>query len=642
MGQTQLCANSHTETGVIVPEVVTAHSLGGSPHYSGFCGSFQFCGNADDEAIPPLEHEHVNVPTECCLQSPRDVAQQVITATSRKALGGPGPGGVLSRTKLLQPHQHHRFHDYYEIGKKLGEGSFGDVYEARLRPVDRVTGRPIHKAKEGDIAGGGSNSSTTAKPPSGGRKVAVKVFNISQCRENASPRSRSEDTKKQLSFEAERCMLATLAHPHIVTMYECFQEKDRLYIVLEMCRGGELYGRLVSLSRQAGGGGLDEPLAREVFRQMLQAVSYLHTRNIVHRDIKTENFLLMGERGSPTGDVLKLCDFGTATVITKENPRQMESIGTLSYTAPEIYCNRGATVASDAWSLGVVLYVLVTGTNPFRIPGKSSREDTVKRIKAGSFETKRSAWQQLSTLSQDLVRRLLVLDENQRLTCLQALKHPWLASPQRPMLAMGLADPPGVGLHAPKLLELLLRMPKLQEPQRLALAVCALAATEGDTENPPVPWRELFLALDEDQDGRLSYAELASGLKRLTTKSALQEERIEEAAMALDLDQSGFIEWTEFLVPALLGSAAISESPEPLATAFRLLDRDTHPTEIPDFDIAAGDPKSVAQIILGFVPENCREGSATGETTADTSVRSKLAMADLRFVLHTTDPFEML
>jgi len=543
---------------------------------------------------------------QCCLGSKhgdsgliraRDLgAEEVVATHSGPKVFSEGP---LSRSRLLNPHDEHRFKDYYEIGRKLGEGSFGDVYQAHLRPVDAETGRPLTEGKEpsftqlpdgagggvgdggsegseGDAAGGGAAAASGDDKDRNRRRVAVKVFQLVPPaeKEMATPRTAALDVKRIASFEAERIMLASLEHPHIVRMYECFQQPHVLYIVLEQCHGGELYTRLVNTSRKNGGGGFDEPLGRTLFRQMLHPVGYLHSKRIVHRDIKTENFLLLGEVGTPEANVLKLCDFGTAVVLTDRRPRSMENIGTLSYTAPEVYMQRGAVCAADCWSLGVVLYVLLTGTNPFRSAGSTTREDTVRRIRAGNFDRRRSAWMRLSELAQDLVREFLVLEESQRLSCNEALGSAWYLAEDR-CADKSSTNVESLALHVPKLWALLLRLPHMAQAQKLALASCALAMTEADLTGLGMPWRDLFLTLDEDQDGRLSFRELGVGIRRLLGRASerVSDEQLMACVHAMDLDNSGAIEWVEFLAVALLGSQSASQAHGALSTAHRLLDR---------------------------------------------------------------------
>jgi len=372
----------------------------------------------------------------------------------------------------------------------------------------------------------------------------------------------------------------------------------------------------------------------------------LHSRRIVHRDIKTENFLLLGEMDTPDANVLKLCDFGTAVVLSDQAPRSMDNIGTLSYTAPEVYMNKGAACPADCWSLGVVLYVILTGTNPFRTPGSTARDDTVRRIRNASFDRRRSLWLRLSRSAKDLVERFLVLEESQRLTCVRALKHPWLDSGVVSIVDGGFAEPLGLSLHVPRLMTLLLRLPHMAEAQRLSLAACAMAATEADISAPAVPWRDLFLTLDKDQDGRLSFMELAAGLKRMLGAAAqdLSDEQLEECVLALDLDRSGAIEWVEFVALAVLGSKAVSEADEPLSTAFRLLDR-PHRLRVASQE----DPKEEASHIIGsWVSEDYREeasqreeGGARLDEGASCDL-PKLTLPDLRLVLGSTEVYEML
>jgi len=519
----------------------------------------------------------------------------------------------LHRSNLLRPHATIRFQDYYRLGRKVGEGSFGDVFESFTLPVSEATGLPCGH-DEGDAAAGSSTEVRTA------RRTAVKVFSLVKplragAGDGAITTSNPEQEKRQqakkiASFEEEYRILSTLEHPHIVRMHESFQESETLYIVLELCRGGELYARLVQQVQEGGGGGFSEPLCRAFFKQMLQAVSYLHSNFIVHRDLKTENFLLFGEPGTPEYDIVKLCDFGTSTRLSDERPRSMEHAGTLSYTAPEVYCDKGAALPADVWSMGVILYVLVTGSNPFRMPGQAcNRKETISRIKAGDFERRRPAWMSASPVAQDLVQRHLVLKETRRLSCKQSLAHPFIlgntphgsalhpasgpriSSPRtgidppflspRQQFSPRAASPTMIAQQiergrlaslAPKALRLLLRIPRLALEQRLALAVCALASLECDIKGLDI-WRGLFLALDKDQDGRLSFQELVEGMRGLvgTEFERVTDEHILACAWALDFDQSGAIEWLEWLAVALMDSPGVSQTPEPLGTAFRLV-----------------------------------------------------------------------
>merc|ERR1719296_342662 len=202
------------------------------------------------------------------------------------------------------------------------------------------------------------------------------------------------------------------------------------------------------------------------------------------------------------------------------------------------------------------------------------------------------------------------------------------------MLPGGLADPAGIAAFMPRLTELLLRVAGLQEAQRLALVVCAVAASEGDVSFPLVPWRNLFLTLDEDIDGQLSCEDLSEGLRRFAPEGQLQAERMEEAAMALDLDKNGFVDWTEFLAIALIGCGAVAETPEPIATAYRLLDR--HEAE----DAGAADAMALACELRSFLQT---AAASAAEAAAEAKPMSKrLALTELRSVLHSVDPFEMM
>lgn len=538
---------------------------------------------------------------ECCVSSKRHTKTEKIwldddhfgsDASSVNSDGGEGTSAklshlVLARHRLFSPHLQFKFAHYYQTERKIGEGSYGNVYEALARPVNSKDGRPLGKGKAVDV-------DTAASTPSNlyPRRVAVKAFSLEKNnKQEDKDRALRELQGRRASFEAERSILSQLEHPHIIKMYECFEEKSSLYIVLELCRGGELYERIAAKARQGAGGGLDEKTSRNIFRQMLYATSYLHANRVVHRDIKSENFLLLGEPGTPEADTIKLCDFGTAAVLSEQKPRSMERIGTLSYTAPEIYANRGASVVADNWSLGVVLYVLLVGASPFRTSGNESREETMRRIQHGDFETRRPAWQNLTHLAQDLVRKFLVVEEAQRLSSKKALRHAWVepgdgssrlsslranstlpASPR----GTGGGDLGTYGIYGKTVVMLLEKFTRLDAMQQLVLIICAQTMQEADLINSqaPVPWYDLFFALDRNEDGQLGFQEFAMGLRQLLGSASIySDEQLDSMVRALDLDCSGQIEWIEWAAVALLATQNLVQEAEPLSTAFRLLDR---------------------------------------------------------------------
>lgn len=430
-----------------------------------------------------------------------------------------------------------RFAEIYKIGRQLGDGSFGNVHEALPKCAKAV-------------------SSTSS------RALAVKVFSID---------GEASDQKFR-SFVLETHMLSRIEHPNIVPMYECFQEESALFIVMELCAGGELYHRIVKQSREDSGPRLPEEEVRVMFRQMLEALSYLQGLRILHRDVKTENFLLGGEVGSPSL-LVKLCDFGTSVELTTSIPRCSSQMGTLSYTAPEVYEQKGAGFPSDAWSLGVVLYVMLTGVNPWQ-DGKSqggsktSQQDMLSRIRRANFNRTRSSWLRLSASCQTLVGQLLVVDEQQRLTPLLALSAQWVSEDtRRPDSLGGMLKNAAIAAFTPEALRVLMRYGNLDLAQRLALAACA-SVSELRNEASAL-WRGLFLCLDRDRDGRLLVTEMCRGFEACQTTHAA----LEDCATAMDLDSNGYIDWVEWRAAALLCDRSLLEDHDTSEAALRFLMR---------------------------------------------------------------------
>jgi len=215
------------------------------------------------------------------------------------------------------------------------------------------------------------------------------------------------------------------------------------------------------------------------------------------------------------------------------------------------------------------------------------------RILDGQYGQQSVAWFRLSKDAADLIRLLLVVEEPCRLSCADALRHTWVepGAHRRQSLPQVLYGCPRQCLsdaalradrltsyspHAPELLKLVGRFARLDTLQQLVLTACAQVIPELEliSCSAPVPWYDLFFALDANDDGRLDFPELLAGLRLLLSPACgPSDEQLGAALRALDVDRSGAIDWSEWAAMALLSFRGLAEQEEPLCTAFRLLDR---------------------------------------------------------------------
>jgi calcium-dependent protein kinase len=212
-------------------------------------------------------------------------------------------------------------------------------------------------------------------------------------------------------FFRELEILKTLDHPNIIKFYETYKDEKYYHLVMEYCSGGELMEKL------AREGKINESMTRKIMKKLFSAVNYLHERGICHRDLKPENFLFM-DKGKDTE--IKIIDFGLSKIV--ENLNSLKTIvGTALYVAPEVL--RGKyDKRCDNWSLGVILYLLLSGVPPFF---GHTNEDIFSKLKNGSWTFRPGEWNGISKEAKDLISRLLVHDPDKRLTSQQASTHIW-------------------------------------------------------------------------------------------------------------------------------------------------------------------------------------------------------------------------
>ncbi|XP_060781820.1 MAP/microtubule affinity-regulating kinase 3a isoform X3 [Neoarius graeffei] len=231
-----------------------------------------------------------------------------------------------------------------------------------------------------------------------GREVAVKIID----------RTQLNPTSLQKLFREVRIM-KILNHPNIVKLFEVIETERNLYLVMEYASGGEVFDYLVTHGR------MKEKEARAKFRQIVSAVQYCHQKHIVHRDLKAENLLLDADMN------IKIADFGFSNQFTLGN--KLDTFcGSPPYAAPELFQGKkydGPEV--DVWSLGVILYTLVSGSLPF--DGQNLKE-LRERVLRGKYRIPFY----MSTDCENLLKRFLVLNPAKRGTLEQIMKDRWINS----------------------------------------------------------------------------------------------------------------------------------------------------------------------------------------------------------------------
>lgn len=267
--------------------------------------------------------------------------------------------------------------DYYEISwqEQLGTGYFADVYVCRALGDDR------HEV---------------------GERFACKIVY-----KNDMSEAQTE------MFRAEISCLNLVRHPNIVSVYNIFDTPEKMYIVMELLEGGSV------LSRLEKNGFFTNEQGRDIVRQTLQGIAYLHDVGIVHRDLKPGNLVFSSFKPDA---VLKIVDFGLSILAAPTDPLE-KPVGTLKYFAPELILHKTYNRAVDMWCLGVVSYIIMTSQFPFEA---RSQTDLLSNIANARFNTTSDAWMEMPEEPKDFIKRLLVVDPYSRLTAAECLHHPWI------------------------------------------------------------------------------------------------------------------------------------------------------------------------------------------------------------------------
>ncbi|CAN8284470.1 unnamed protein product [Cochlearia groenlandica] len=348
----------------------------------------------------------------------------------------------------------------YELGKEVGRGHFGHTCSGRVKKGETkdhpIAVKIISKAKM-----------TTA--------IAI------------------EDVRREVKL-----LKSLSGHKHLIRYYDACEDANNVYIVMELCEGGELLDRIL-----ARGGKHPEADTKAIVVQILNVVSFCHLQGVVHRDLKPENFLFTTSREDSD---LKLIDFGLSDFI-KPDERLNDIVGSAYYVAPEVL-HRSYSLDADIWSIGVITYILLCGSRPFWARTESGIFRTVLRSEPNYDDT---PWPSVSSQGKDFVKRLLNKDYRKRMSAVQALTHPWLRDNSRVI-------PLDILIY--KLVKSYLHATPLR---RAALKALAKALTE----NELFYLRSQFMLLGPNKDGSVSLENFKMALMQNATE-AMRESRVPE------------------------------------------------------------------------------------------------------------------
>eukprot|EP00930_Biecheleria_cincta_P002290 TRINITY_DN103304_c0_g1_i1.p1 TRINITY_DN103304_c0_g1~~TRINITY_DN103304_c0_g1_i1.p1 ORF type:complete len:471 (+),score=104.17 TRINITY_DN103304_c0_g1_i1:132-1544(+) len=405
---------------------------------------------------------------------------------------------VLNSTKKLD--------EVYDVKKKkMGEGSYGFVSKA------------THK----DI----------------GATRAVKCID----------KSKVPDEER---FKSEVEIHASLDHPHIVKLFEVFEDSKNYYLVMELCTGGELFDRIVAeAEKREDGLAFTEAGAATYMTQILGAMSYLHSNNFVHRDIKPENFLMQNEDDNAA---IKVIDFGLAKKFTVGSSERMKTkAGTPYYVSPQVL-QGSYNEKCDVWSCGVIAYILLCGYPPFY---GDTDSDILKMVKKGKFDFPEEDWSTVSDAAKDFIQQMMKIQDSDRPSAGHMLDHAWIKD--KAVRKTGTISK-----------DLCTRMKKFTgatKMKKLTLTMVAQSLKDEDIKE----LRQMFEQLDENNDGTLTVKEIQESLAKY---EAVIPADLVEIIRNLDTDGSGSIDYSEFIAATLTQKQYLKK--EVVWSVFRQFDKD--------------------------------------------------------------------
>ena len=369
--------------------------------------------------------------------------------------------------------------DSYDVLKQLGKGGYGKVYEIRSKKTGEIRACK-HLSK-------------------------LNIKNLEK-------------------FKREIEILKKMDHPNIIKLYEVFESERSLYLVMEECKGGEIFDKIIE--RIQAKQMYSEKDAANIIQQVMSCIQYCHNHNICHRDLKPENLLYLNP-GSERDNRIKVIDFG----LSQSADKLKTKVGTAYYVSPEIL-KGNYTQLCDIWSAGVILYILLTGDPPFN---GASDQIIYNKIMKFDFSFPENKWKHISKEAKDLLQNHMLVPENKRATAKKVLEHTWFKNaPDVPLTSLGFTT------------NFFIDYIQGSNMKKMSLMYIASRLDENEINN----LKKVFSAFDKSKDGQISYEELRQGLIQLKS-NRITEQDVYFLFQALDVDRNGKIDYTEFIAATL-------------------------------------------------------------------------------------------